>query len=527
MPRLLPYCDEQNKPMDPVEWIIRYKDDPADFLHEKMKDREWRLSHLYYIVDADGFKVLFKPNAAQRKLIKDMWFLNVILKSRQHGFSTFVDLFILDSCLWNKDVHTGIIAHTKPDAEAIFDNKVKYPYDCLHEELKKLVTAGTDRAGELKFSNGSSVRVSTSFRSGTLIILHVSEYGKISAQYPDKAREIKAGAIEAVKTGQMIFVESTAEGRDGEFFMLTQRARKLEDTGQPLDKLHWKFHFFAWWEKPDNIADPEKVVITSEYIKYFKDLAARGIKLAAKQKAWYIIKAEALGDDMKREHPSYPDEAFEASIEGAYYGRNIARMRQENRICKVPYLSEYPVYTFWDLGMSDMMAIWFFQKVMGQGRLFDFYQNSGEGLDHYAAVLAKRRYVYATFFFPHDIRARQLGAVGGATGAKTLAQVASGLGMQPQTIVPRPKNPEELANQIEATRHFLAECWIDEEHCDEGIKGLENYRKEWDPKGGTFRKVPLHNWASHPADALRTGGVGFRDAIEYETEELEPEEYYD
>ncbi len=513
--------------MDPVEWVLKYKDKPAEFLHRKMQDREWRLSHLYYIVDADGIQVLLKPNAAQRKLIKDMWYLNVILKSRQHGFSTFIDVFILDACLWNKDLHTGIIAHTKPDAEAIFDNKVKYPYDHLHDELRKLVTARTDRAGELQFSNGSSIRVSTSFRSGTLQILHVSEMGKISAQYPDKAREIKTGAIEAVKTGQMIFVESTAEGRDGEFFQLTQRARKLEDSGQELDKLHWKFHFFAWWEKPDNVADPEKVVITSEYIKYFDDLKNRGIKLKAEQKAWYIIKAEALGDDMKREHPSFPDEAFEASIEGAYYGRVIARMRQEHRICKVPYLSDYPVYTFWDLGMSDMTSIWFYQKVMGQGRLFDYYQNSGEGLDHYASVLAKKHYVYTTFFFPHDVRNRQLGAVGGATGAKTLAQVASGLGMSPQTVVPRPKNPEELSNQIEATRHFLAGCWIDEERCDQGILGLENYRKEWDQKGATFKKTPLHSWASHPADSLRTGAVGFVDAVEYTTDELEPEEFYD
>ena len=513
--------------MDPVEWIIKYKKDPGEFLHRKLQDRTWRISHLYYIVDADGIKVLFKPNVAQQKLIKDMWFLNVILKSRQHGFSTFVDLFILDTCLWNKDVHAGIIAHTKPDAEAIFDNKVKFPYENLHEELRKIVKARTDRAGELKFSNGSSIRVSTSFRSGTLQVLHISEMGKISAQYPDKAREIKTGAIEAVKTGQMVFVESTAEGRDGEFFQLTQRARKLADTGQKLDKLHWKFHFFAWWEKPTNIADPEKVVITGEFIKYFNDLKDRGIKLRDEQKAWYAIKAEALGDDMKREHPSYPDEAFEASIEGAYYGRNIARMRQEHRICKVPYLSEYPVYTFWDLGMSDMTAIWFFQKVRGQGRLFDYYENSGEGLDHYASVLAKRRYVYSTFYFPHDIRNRQLGAVGGAMGAKTLAQIAQELGMSPQTIVPRPKNPEELSSQIEAVRHFLAECWIDEEKCDRGILGLENYRKEWDDKGATFKKTPLHSWASHPADSLRTGAVGFKDAIEYETHEMEPEEYYD
>jgi hypothetical protein len=52
-------------------------------------------------------------------------------------------------------------------------------------------------------------------------------------------------------------------------------------------------------------------------------------------------------------------------------------------------------------------------------------------------------------------------------------------------------------------------CWIDEEHCSQGIRCLDNYRKAWDDKNGTYKSEPLHNWACQGADALMTGACGF------------------
>ena len=511
-----PYFDDNGIAIDPVEWILTYRD--SKFLHDRMRDQIWRLSNLYYVLDKAGHKILLKPNDAQEQLLDQMWFLNIVLKARQLGFSTMIDLYILDTCLWNNNVKAGIIAHHKDDAEAIFDNKIKYPYDNLHDELKKLVSQRTDRVGEMSCSNGSSIRVSTSFRSGTLQLLHVSEFGKISAKYPDKAIEIKTGAFEAVSAGQMIFVESTAEGREGEFFDMVQRARALDDAKRELDKLDFKFHFFPWWREPTYIADPAKVVMTQEFIKYFDDLELKKIVLTDAQKAWYIQKKTTLGELMYREHPSTPDEAFYASVEGSYYGKIIQRLRQEGRIGKVPHLPEYPVYTFWDLGLDDSTSIWFYQQVGEQRRLFDYLEGTGEGMSYYAGELNRKRgYVYDTFYFPHDISRRELG-----TG-KSLRDTARNMGMSPQVVYPRPKNQQELMDHIEAVRTFLAGCWIDEEHCDQGLKCLENYRKEWDEKAAAYKKTPYHNWASHGADALRTGAVMFKPQMVFAQEDLEPE----
>ena len=53
-------------------------------------------------------------------------------------------------------------------------------------------------------------------------------------------------------------------------------------------------------------------------------------------------------------------------------------------------------------------------------------------------------------------------------------------------------------------------CWFDEERCKEGLEALANYKKEFDEKKDIWKLKPLHNWASHYADAFRYFAVGYR-----------------
>src|SRR5690606_27709129 len=175
-----------------------------------LSDPLWRLNNLYWIIDKSGNKSLFQLNWAQQQLYDDMWYMNLILKARQLGISTFVSLLFLDRCLFNSNQHAGIIAHTREDAEAMF-RRVKFAYDSLPAELKAVRQVNTDNARELQLSNGSSLRVGTSMRSSTLQYLHISEFGKICAKFPDKAREIVTGSLNALAPGQYVFIESTAE----------------------------------------------------------------------------------------------------------------------------------------------------------------------------------------------------------------------------------------------------------------------------------------------------------------------------
>jgi len=119
---------------------------------------------------------------------------------------------------------------------------------------------------------------------------------------------------------------------------------------------------------------------------------------------------------------------------------------------------------------------------------------------------------------PHDVGVRELGNNG-----LSRKEAAENLGIRPIIKVPRPKNTEEVLDGIEAVRAFLMTCWIDEKMCSEGIKALDNYRKDWDDKNGTWRRGPLHDWASHGADALRTGATGFTAQHIINERELYPE----
>lgn len=470
-----------------------------DELVAKFSDRLWRLNNLYQIIDKSGNPVPFVMNRAQRRLLKRMHNRNVILKARQLGFSTFIQLFMLDASLWNSYLAGGVIAQDKEAAGDIFDNKVKFAFERLPQAIQVHLAPKQDSIRKLTFANGSSITVGTSMRSGTLQMLHVSEMGKIAARYPDKAREIVTGSFEAVPLDGLVWVESTAEGREGAFYDLVKRARDHADSGKPLGPLDWAFHFFPWHDEPTYVADPEQAVIHPHLREYFEELEhKRGITLTPEQRAWYALKERDLGEDMKREHPSHPDEAFEQAIVGAYFATQFRYLRQERRVTTVPHTPELPVHTAWDLGMSDSTAIWFFQVHGREVRMIDYLEDSGEGLAHYANELKKRseerKYRYGRHHAPHDIVVRELG-----TGVSRVeSALEHGIRFE---VVPRIENQ---ADGIEAVRQFLPLCWFDEEGTADGVKALEHYRRQWDERLGTYKRQPLHDWASHGAKAFET-----------------------
>ena len=467
---------------------------------ERFTDVQWRLNNLYYILDKSGQRTLFEMNWAQGALFHEMHYLNLILKARQLGFTTFIQLFMLDACIFNSNIRAATVAHTLPSAQSIFADKVKYPYENLPEGLRATVMARADSANELAFSNNSSLRVATSLRSGTLQYLHVSEHGKICAKYPEKAQEVRTGALNTVDAGQMIFIESTAEGQDGDFYDMCQRSQSLARMDVPLTALDFKFMFFPWWKHPDYVLDPIGVVITDEFAEYFAKLRdEHGIELTAEQQAWYVKKAETQQDDMKREFPSTPKEAFEASLEGAYYSRQIAAAEKQGRIGKVPYDDSQPVHTIWDIG-RDTTAIWFAQFIGPHIRVIDYYENDEEGLPFYVGVLNDKGYIYGHHWGPHDLRHGEWGA------AATRLQSARKLGIRFKIA------PEvSIEDGINAVRVMFARCWFDEAKCADGLKGLRAYRKEWDTERATWKSQPRHDWASHPADGFRYLCLSYRD----------------
>jgi len=474
----------------------------------QLANRRWRLDNLYHIIDKDGRRIAFRLNWAQEALLDGLHHQNVILKARQLGFTTFIQLFMLDACLFNSNIRAGTVAHKLDDAKTIFRDKVKYPYDNLPEQIKAARPIAKDSADELMFSNNSSIRVGTSMRSGTLQYLHISEYGKLCAQFPDKAREVRTGALNTVQAGQVVFLESTAEGKEGHFYELSDAAQSKLRMGTPLTPLDFKFHFFPWWKAPEYELDPAGVIIPEPQRKYFEGLEAmHGIALSPAKRAWYVKKSEVQMADMKREYPSTPEEAFEASVEGAYYGQELAAAELQGRIGHFPASPELPVFTSWDIGRGDYTAMWFWQRLPGRRlRLVHFFQNTGEGLPYYAVELRKLyeakgwRRKGAIDYVPHDARVTEWGS-----DRSRIEQMFA------QRLNPQIATELSVEDGINAVRSILPMCEFDAQGCAEGISMLKSYRKEWDEIRGCWKDRPRHDMASHGADAFRYLAAAYRD----------------
>lgn len=472
-------------------------------LIERFADPLWRLNNLYYCVNEDGKKTPFRPNAAQTKLIENLWYLNLILKARQLGFTTFLGIFGLDQALFKDYYSVGINAHTRDDVEKIHEKKIQFPYDNLPEGLRNARPADTDSAKKLKFANGSMIEVGTSLRSGTYQMVHISEFGKLCAKFPEKAREIVTGTLETVHPGNMIFIESTAEGNDGYFYDYCMEALKRQQAGHKPNQLQYRLHFFAWFEDPRKRLNPKGVVITKELAKYFAEIEKIcSITLDPFQKAWYAEKLKTLQDDMTREHPSYPEEAFAASIEGAYLAKQMDYLRQHGRITAVPYDPSVPVNTGWDFGLHDHMTIWFHQKVALQHRLINFISGTDDDVLYYWREMQKMGYIFGRHYLPHDAANRRIGTAKSADEEpKTLEQILSDAGMQDIHVVPRVK---DKYTAIQESRTWLPTVWIDAENCSDGIKCLDNFKKEWDDHNGCYKNRPRHDWAMHGYDGAET-----------------------
>jgi phage terminase large subunit len=189
------------------------------------------------------------------------------------------------------------------------------------------------------------------------------------------------------------------------------------------------------------------------------------------------------------------------TLDGAIYATELRRASQDGRITRVSYDATKPVHTFWDLGWADNTSIWFAQAVGFEYRVIDFLQDSQKALPHYLGLLQSRGYIYGTDYLPHDAQAKSLVGAG-----RTIEQLMRAAGRTVR-IVPR----HAVAEGINAARTIFDNCWFDEAKCADGLQALRHYRYEVDEITGQFSRQPLHDAASHAADAFRYLAVSLKE----------------
>lgn len=194
--------------------------------------------------------------------------------------------------------------------------------------------------------------------------------------------------------------------------------------------------------------------------------------------------------------------SFEAAVLGAYWGKQLAEAERQGRICEVNVDRNLPVDVAWDIGVDDAMALWCYQITLNNnGRpeinVVDYYEQSGQGFDHFCDWLKERNY-RGIDWVPHDAKVREPGAPGARTRIESLRLLGRTIGRSP-ALAP----DQKLMDGINAARQTIPYARFDAKRCAEGLDCLREYKAEWDPDARVFKKTPAHNWASHGADAWR------------------------
>lgn len=189
-------------------------------------------------------------------------------------------------------------------------------------------------------------------------------------------------------------------------------------------------------------------------------------------------------------------------LASAIYANEIRAANLEGRIRLVPYDRARAVDCFWDLGYGDMTAIWMVQPFPMEYRIIDYMEGSGRSIQHWLSELQQRGYVFGCDYIPWDVgmHAALMG------GGRSVEQLMLAAGRKVRMV---PKIP--VAVGINAARTLFPQCWFDEERTKAGVRALSHYRYGVVQTLEHVTREPLHDWASHGADAFRSFAVAIRE----------------
>ena len=469
---------------------------PEDYkiLKTSLGSREWRLNNLYHVINDEDKDVIFKQRPVQKYFDVNRWYWSMVLKSRQHGITTGELIIMLDKVLFGENIRTGMIAHKQESAEKLFE-KVHYAYSKLPDIIKEIAKPTKETGSIMRFQNNSSIEVSTSFMSGTLTHLHISEMGYICQRYPDKANEIVRGSINTLAPGSILTIESTSRGRTGWFAEQCMKAMNNKRSNKKLSVKDFRFFFFGWLQNKRDNLDPVDMSLYPSEIEYFKRIEEEvGFKILPSKKAFYVVTQETQGENMFSEFPTTPEEAFKKRLDGAWYGHQMFKARDQKRIGAFPHQPGYKVNTSWDIGKGAHMVVWFWQEIGYKIFVIDCISEEDYELKDYINDITEKDYRYGMHCFPHDLKQSEL------MTDITRRQYLQRMGLARIKLVP--KIP--FADGITNVKELLPNCYFNDIPATEkGIMALEEYSRKWDRVRGEYTDMPVKNWTEHYADAFK------------------------
>ncbi len=234
---------------------------------------------------------------AQADFAANMTGRDIIIKSRQIGFSTFIQAHLFLEAV-NKTARVGVIAHDDDTTQKLRDMQQLF-YDGLPDDTKPQRTRNSSTRAYYPQTN-SQVYIGTAGnktagRGGTYSHLHGSEVA-----FWNNGSQLIAGMMQGVPVDGVIILESTANGTQGWLYEEVMAALRGEST--------FKVHFYAWWWDEDAWIE----LTEHEVIDYSADEQAlvNAHNLAPEQIKFRRAKQRDLRDLFPQEYPE--------SIEGAF-----------------------------------------------------------------------------------------------------------------------------------------------------------------------------------------------------------------
>jgi len=465
--------------------------DEIDSFIARCKDPVWRLHNLYRITDKSGREIDFVPTPPQAQLIDAIYKQgkkrHIILKARQLGFSTLIDLILFDAAYWTENTSAAIVDQTQAAASKKLTEKIKFAFERLPQSLRKDPIRSND--SEIAWDFGSSIIAGKGIRGGTLQWLHISEWGPIAYEDPKRSEEIKTGALPAAKEGVIIIETTFKGGKGGDFYKMITTAQETPEDQRTEHDYH--FWFFPWYLDNTYTLEGPASAIPQDIHAYFdqneRDL---GRTFTQGQRLWYHKTKQEQGIFMLREYPTTVEEAYAAPVEDSIYSDTISKIRAAGQIKDFLTDPAYPVYSCWDIGYGDATSVWLFQLI---GRdvhwLWHLSEKNLSAAESWRLV-EQTGLALAANYLPHD--AANHSAITGLSYRDALQKA----GATNIRIIPRTK---DIFVGINAAKDILPRSLFHKTHCATGLAALEAYHIK------KSTGLPEHDWSSHTADAFRYG----------------------
>lgn len=479
-------------------------------LEAKLSDPLWRLcsGELYKIAPIGGGLQPFRPRPEQVRIIEAIYKEGVkqilIPKARRLGMSTVLGLICADHLLWRKEWQGSLVDRNANDATRKLITIVRLALENLPDWLRRRLRFIKNNDSQIsiatKGSGVSSFYAGLNARGGTNHLLWVSEWGVIQYDDPKRSAEIRSGGLPSAEHGVKIIETTWQGGRAGDVWELLEPSL----SGRVKD---WLVLFSPWWVDPRKV-DP-KGTMDREAEQYFAKIAPRlqrdGITLSDEQRKWWAGERRAQGIFMARENPTFLDECWTSPVQGSVYAAAIDRARAEGRVNPFPIDGSNLVHTFWDLGAPSNTVVWYAQIVGREIRIIDVDRVSlhqDEAMEsgfkgtitERVAMMMRKPYNYGKHYFPHDCEQTE------RTGATLINEVRKA-GLQNAVTVPR---TADVWYGINHALELFPALAFRSPQCDEALEVLAIYRTKRVGEGALSTDEPVHDWASHTADAFRT-----------------------